>query len=67
MKISLKVKIIIGVVITLLFLIGIGIYIYVVRNNLISNMNSGKIELDIENYKGIVEYSSDISFMLVVI
>ncbi len=66
MKISLKIKIIIGVVLVLLFFAVAGIYIYVVRDKLISNMNSGKIELDVENYKGIVEYSSDISFMLVV-
>ena len=65
-KVSLKYKVFLTVLCVTIFLIIGFVIIYMERDRLFSTLGSSNIELDYENYKGIVEYSADVNFMLVI-
>ncbi len=65
-KIPLKFKILIVVVCIILFFAGVLVYVYVERDNLFSSIGSSNVKLDVEHYKGIVEYKGNVNFMFVI-
>ncbi len=65
-KMSLKYKILLIVICVVIFLVVGVVFFFLEKDRLFSSLGSSNVELDYDNYKGIVEYSSDVNFMLVI-